>query len=219
MKKRNEILKSCPLFSGIKEEEFDSMLSCLGARELEYKKEAYIYMAGNAVSEIGIVLSGSVIIIKEDFWGNRTIISRMSAGDMFAESFAFAGIPKLPISVVAAENAEVLFIDCKNILNAYPSPCGFHTALINNMVRILAGKNVMLMQKIDHISCRTTRDKLLSYLSVQAIEAKSKSFTIPYNRQELADYLCIDRSAMSSELGRLRDEGILTFHKNNFELL
>lgn len=219
MKNRNEILKSCPLFTGIKEEEFDSMLSCLAARELEYKKDAYICMAGNSMSEIGIVLSGSVIIIKEDFWGNRTIISRMSASDMFAESFAFAAVRKLPISVVAVENTKVLFIDCKNIINSYASPCGFHTALINNMVNILAGKNVMLMQKIDHISCRTTKDKLLSYLSVQAMEAKSKTFTIPYNRQELADYLCIDRSAMSSELGKLRDDGILTFHKNSFELL
>ena len=195
------------------------MLSCLAARVVEYKKDNYIYMSGSTMSEIGIVLSGSVIIIKEDYWGNRTIISRMSASDMFAESFAFTAGEKLSISVVAAENAEILFIDCKNIINIETSPFGFHTILINNMVRILAGKNVMLMQKIDHLSCRSTRDKLLSYLSAQALEQKCKAFTIPYNRQELADYLCIDRSAMSSELGKLRDEGILTFHKNSFELL
>lgn len=187
------------------------MLSRLAVRDVEYKKDSYLYMAGNQVSEIGIVLSGSVIIIKEDYWGNRTIISRMSSSDMFAESFAFAGTDKLPISVVAAENTEILFLDCKNL--------GFHTALLNNMVRILANKNIMLMQKIEHISCRTTRDKLLSYLSVRAMETKSQSFTIPYNRQELADYLCTDRSAMSKELGKLRDEGLLTFHKNYFELL
>lgn len=216
---RYNILSECPLFTGIKQEEFDTMLSSLAARVVEYKKDNYIYMSGSIMSEIGIVLSGSVIIIKEDYWGNRTIISRMSASDMFAESFAFTAGEKLSISVVAAENAEILFIDCKNILNIDASPCGFHTVLINNMVRILAGKNVMLMQKIDHLSCRSTRDKLLSYLSVQALEQKSKAFTIPYNRQELADYLCIDRSAMSSELGKLRDEGILTFHKNSFELL
>ena len=216
---RYNILSECPLFTGIKQEEFDTMLSSLAARVVEYKKDNYIYMSGSIMSEIGIVLSGSVIIIKEDYWGNRTIISRMSASDMFAESFAFTAGEKLSISVVAAENAEILFIDCKNIINIDASPCRFHTVLINNMVRILAGKNVMLMQKIDHLSCRNTRDKLLSYLSAQALEQKSKAFTIPYNRQELADYLCIDRSAMSSELGKLRDEGILTFHKNSFELL
>ncbi len=215
---RNIILADCPLFFGIKEEEFDSMLSCLAARVMEYKKDTYIYTSGSDMSEIGIVLFGSVIIIKEDYWGNRTIIARMSASDMFAESFAFTAGDKLSISVVAAENTEILFIDCKNIININVSPCGFHTTLINNMVRILAGKNVMLMQKIDHISCRSTRDKLLSYLSAQALEQKNKSFTIPYNRQELADYLCIDRSAMSNELGKLRDEGILAFHKNSFEL-
>lgn len=219
MLNRNNILSECPLFTGIKQEEFDTMLSCLAARVVEYKKDNYIYMSGSIMSEIGIVLSGSVIIIKEDYWGNRTIISRMSASDMFAESFAFTAGEKLFISVVAAENTEILFIDCKNIINIETSPFGFHTILINNMVRILAGKNVMLMQKIDHLSCRSTRDKLLSYLSAQALEQKCKAFTIPYNRQELADYLCIDRSAMSSELGKLRDEGILTFHKNSFELL
>lgn len=221
MKNRNDILRKCPLFHGINEEEFSSMLSCLAAREMDFKKDAYVYMAGTKVSEIGIVLTGSVIIIKEDYWGNRTIISRMSSSDMFAESFAFAAADKLPISVVAVENTEILFMDCKNIMSSstYASPCGFHTILVNNMVRILANKNVMLMQKIEYISCRTTRDKLLSYLSAQALIYKSQTFTIPYNRQELADYLCIDRSAMSKELGRLRDEGILTFQKNNFELL
>lgn len=219
MKIRNEILTNCPLFSGIAEEEFDSMLSCLDAKEMEYKKDAYIYMAGNPMPQIGVVLSGSVIIIKEDYWGNRTIISRMAVSDMFAESFAFAAAHKMPVSVVAAENTKILFIDCKNVINSSASPCTFHTALISNMVCILADKNVMLMQKIEHLSCRSTKDKLLSYLSLQAMKAKSNTFVIPYNRQELADYLCIDRSAMSTELSRLRDEGIIAFRKNYFELL
>jgi CRP-like cAMP-binding protein len=214
-----EILKQNSLFAGVEEKEFDSMLSCLDAREKDYQKDDYILRAGNPIHEIGIVLKGSVTVIKEDYWGNRTIIGRMSVSDMFAESFSFAAITKLPVSVVAAENASILFIDCRQILNTHTSPCDYNSVLTGNMVRILANKNVMLMQKIDHISSRSIREKLLSYLSTQAMNSKNQAFIIPYNRQELADYLCIDRSAMSSELGRLRDEGILRFHKNEFELL
>ncbi len=219
MKDRNIILKQTPLFQGIKENDYDFLLKCLSAREQEYKKDTYIFMTGNPVTEVGIVLSGSVNIINEDYWGNRTIISKMSVGEMFGEAFSYAEITTLPVSVVAVENTRILFINYKQILTNCASLCTFHANLIHNMVRILAYKNIALTRKIEHTSRRTTRDKLLSYLSAQAITAKRQAFDIPFNRQELADYLSVDRSAMSNELCKLRDEGVLAFHKNHFELL
>lgn len=219
MKNKSDILKQSQLFFLIEQDKIEAMLACLAAREMEYKKDAYILSAGNAAKEVGIVLSGSVNVIKEDYWGNRAIIAKMTAGEMFAEAFSCADTDKLPVSVVAAEKTEVLFIDYRRIITTCSSACVFHTLLINNMLHILAKKNIMLTQKIEHTSRRTTREKLLSYLSAVAITAKSNSFEIHFNRQELADYLCVDRSAMSSELCKLRDEGVLEFNKNHFELL
>ncbi len=217
-KNRSGILSQSLLFQGIAEKDIGSMLGCLSAREKTYKKNAYILSAGDSVTEVGIVLSGSVNVIKEDFWGNRAIIAKSGAGELFAEAFSCIDTDKLPISIVASENSEVLFIDYKKIITTCSSACTFHTLLINNMIKILANKNIMLMQKIEHTACRTTRDKLLSYLSAQAIQAQSNSFTIPFNRQELADYLSVDRSAMSNELSKLRNEGILEFNKSRFHL-
>jgi CRP-like cAMP-binding protein len=219
MENKFEILKRSALFCGIEEKNIESMLKCLSAREAEYKKDAFILSAGDVPTEVGIVLSGSVNIINEDYWGNRTIISKISGGELFAESFSCSDTDKLPVSVVTSEKTEVLFIDYKRIITTCTSACVFHTALINNMMRILANRNILLTQKMEYTANRTTREKLLSYLSAQAIAAKSSAFAIPFNRQELADYLCVDRSAMSNELCKLRDDGMLSFRKNQFKLL
>lgn len=214
-----DLLNQTPLFAGMKADDIQGMLSCLSARTHTYAKDTYVLTAGDAAEEVGIVLSGSVNIIKEDFWGNRSIIGKVSGGGLFAEAFSCAGTGKLPVSAVTAERATILFINYKKIITTCSSACSFHTRLINNMIGILANKNILLTQKIEHTACRTTREKLLSYLSAQAMKAKGNSFVIPFDRQELADFLFVDRSAMSNTLSKLRDEGVLTFQKNHFTLL
>ncbi len=218
MKKYFEALKSCTLFREIDEAEITAMLECLGATIKAYGKGTYIWTAESKALQVGIVLSGSVNIIKEDYWGNRTILAKAEKGEMFGEAFSCANVERLPIGVVAAENTEIMLIDCKRIITTCSSACLFHTMLIRNMMKILAEKNIMMTQKMDHMARRTTREKLLSYLSSQAIKARSNSFNIPFDRQELADYLSVDRSAMSNELSKMRDEGILSYKKNYFVL-
>lgn len=213
-----ESLDKCPLFWRIEKAEQKAVLSCLKARQRGYIKGAYILASGEITKQFGIVLSGRISIIEVDFWGNRNILARVGTGGMFAEAFACTGNHKLTVSVEADESCEVLFLDAGQMLTPCEKGCSFHGQLIRNMIGILAQKNQMLTQKMAHITKRSTRAKLLSFLSEQAGEAGGPCFTIPFNRQELADYLSVDRSALSSELGRLKKDGFLDFHKNQFEL-
>jgi CRP-like cAMP-binding protein len=167
---------------------------------------------------VGIVLSGGLHIIRNDYGGNRLIVARIGPGELFGEAFSLGKVKKLPISIMAVEMSELFLFSSKRLVQPCASVCGFHAALIRNLIHDLARKNTMLMQKIEHVTRRTTREKLLSYLSAQARQAKNRTFDIPFNRQELADYLAVDRSALSAELGRMRTEGIIAFRKNHFEL-
>lgn len=212
------IIASSKLFEGIKADEIVGLLPCLSATEQNYKKDSYIYQMGDTINKIGLVLSGCVHLVKEDYWGNHTILSEVMLGEFFGEAFACLPTESIGISCVTTEPTKVLFLDIKKIITVCTSACNFHTRLIQNLMMILAQKNVLLTQKLDHISKRSTKEKLLSYLSAQATKQKSNTFTIPFNRQQLADYLSVDRSAMSSELCKLRDQGLLTFHKNSFTL-
>lgn len=212
------LLKKTCLFSGINDEDISTMLNCLSARIASYQKEEFILHTGDLVDQVGMVLSGSVLIIKEDFWGNRSILSEISPGSLFAETYACIGTTPLEVSTVASSDCQVLFLDFQKLLTTCSSACHFHTRLIHNLLSTLAQKNRILTKKLEHMSQKTTRDKLLSYLSAESLKAKSPSFTIPFNRQQLADYLSVDRSAMSSELGKLRKEGILDYNKNTFLL-
>ncbi|MGE4385630.1 MAG: Crp/Fnr family transcriptional regulator [Endomicrobiaceae bacterium] len=218
MKEYTDVLKKMPLFCNIDEKDIVSILSCLSAKEKIYNKEEYIWSEENKVSEAGIILAGSVNVIKEDYWGNRAIISKFSSGKMFGEAFSCSNLAKLPVSVVASEKTKILFINYKKIITICPNSCAFHSKLIDNMLKILADNNIMLIQKMEHIVKRTTREKILSFLSEQAKKANNNSFKINFNRQELADYLYVDRSAMSNEISKLRNEGILSFKKNHFKL-
>lgn len=218
MLKNFSTIKKCPLFINIKEQDLGTMLNCLSARARTYEKSEFIFNEGESISKIGIVLSGSVNIIKEDFWGNRSIISQIESGDLFGESFTFSDTNKVPITAISNEKTDILFIDYTKIISTCSNACDFHTELIRNMLKILANKNIMLTQKIDHLTRHSTREKLLSYLSEQSRRFESSSFTIPFNRQELADYLSVDRSAMSNELCKMRDEGLISFDKSNFTL-
>lgn len=218
MKEYLPVLKKCPLFAGVEEANIENILPCLSSVVKKYDKNQFIFEAEDRVTTVGLILSGSVLVIKEDFWGNRDILSQLGPAELFAEAFSCAQLDRLPVSVVAAEKTDVLLVNYKKIVTTCSTACSFHTLLIQNMMKILAQKSVVLMQKLEQMAKRTTREKLLAYLSAEAQKTGGSKFEIPFNRQELADYLSVDRSAMSSELGKMRDEGILDFEKNHFVL-
>ncbi|QIB69737.1 Crp/Fnr family transcriptional regulator [Aminipila butyrica] len=219
MKKYLNILKHNPLFANMTEEELPIMLDCLMVKVRDFSKNEIILMAGDRIDRVGIVVEGSVHIVKEDIMGNRTIIAHIATGQIFGEAFSCASTEKLPVTVMASVNCTIMFIDYNRIINTCSNACLFHHRLLENMLGILARKNIMLNNKIEHMSKRSTRDKVLSYLFEQTQQQERRSFKIPFNRQELADYLCVDRSALSNELSKLREEGILEFNKNEFNLL
>ncbi|MDR2820820.1 MAG: Crp/Fnr family transcriptional regulator [Desulfovibrio sp.] len=219
MEKYLPVIKTCRLFAGIATPDLKKLLHCLGAARAGFEKNCFIFHTGDAAGLTGIVLSGRVQVLQEDYWGNRSILTQLEPGGTFGEAVTCAEIQTLQPSVLAVEKSDILLLDCNRIMACCSTPCAFHTDMIKNMVRILAGKNIYLTQKIWHITRRTTREKLLSYLSAWAARAGDSAFEIPFNRQELANYLSVDRSALSNELSKMRDENILRCRRNYFELL
>lgn len=218
MKKYYEVLKKCPLFFGIDEENLIRMLTCLGATVDFYDKKYTIMPEGKPVKHIGIVLSGSVQINQIDYNGNRSILSNVYPGELFAEAFACAETESMPVSVSANEPSDIMLIDCSHILHTCTNGCGFHHQLIYNLMKDIAAKAIAFHQKIEVTSKRSTRDKLLTYLDMQARYFGSNSFEIPFDRQELADYLEVERSGLSAEISKLRREGVLESEKKFFRL-
>lgn len=219
MNKYFNIFRNCRLFDGIKDEDVTTMLTCLGARIIEFDKKYTIITEQSKALYIGIVLSGSAQIIQIDYYGNRSILSNVAPCEIFAESFACAEVKSIPISVIANEPSVVCLIDCSHILHTCANNCGFHRQLIFNLMKILAEKNLEFYRRIEITSKRTTREKLLTYLGLEARRLNLDSFDIPFNRQDLADFLEVDRSGLSAEISKLREEGILKSRKNHFELL
>ena len=219
MNKYISVLKKSSVFFNISDKEIEVLIGCMQPAVRRYKKGEYIFRHGDSTKNITILLEGSIHIQKDDYWGNRSIINIIEAGDMFAESYALSENSIMLNDAVAVENCTVAFFDTKHMLTSCASSCSFHNKIIQNLFVALAGKNIKLVQKLGHISRRSTREKLISYLSDQAQLSHSGSFSIPFNRQQLADFLSVDRSAMSNELCKMRDEGLLTFHKNSFTLL
>ena len=217
MRKIFETVKSNPLFEGISYSSFTDMLKCMSAKTAVYGKDDVILLSGNAVDSVGLIISGSAKVIKEDIDGRLSILAVLGVSEAFGEVFACAGVDHSPVTVQATEKTEILFIDYKRIISPCATACSFHAKLIENMLKLVAKKNLMLNRKIEIISKRTTREKLLTFFDMQ--RGMAKKFTIPYNREELADYLCVDRSAMSNELSKMRDSGLIKFSRNNFELL
>lgn len=217
MKEYAELLCDCPLFKGIGKDDISEMLECLGAKTIKYKRGQVIFSEGEPAENLGVVLSGAVKIERDDFYGNRSIISKIMSPNIFGEAFACAGVKSLPVNAVAAEDTEVMLISTLRITQTCTKSCGFHNSLIFNLLKIIADKNLMFHRRIEVTSKRTTRDKLLTYLSIQA-KISGSSFTIPFNRQELADYLDVDRSGLSSEIGKLRREGVIDCVRSRFTL-
>lgn len=219
MKKYFGILRKCSLFNNIEDENLISMLGCLGATVKAYGKKEIIIEEGENARYIGIVLSGSAQIVKIDYFGNRSIVSNLEPSEMFAESFACAEVEAIPINVIANEQSEIMLIDCNLVMHPCSNGCIFHQQIIFNLMKIMAIKNIMFHQKIEITSERTTREKLMAYLMLQAKKWKSNSFQIPFDRQELADYLQVERSGLSAEISKMRKEGIIKSNKKYFELL
>ena len=213
-----QILQKTRLFAGIREEELAPMLSCLQAIERHFARGAYIFHAGEEVRSVALLVRGTAHIQKEDFWGNRAILSSLEAGDVFAEAYAMAGAGPMRNDVVAVEDCAVLLMDVERVLTRCTNSCVFHARLTENLFALLAEKNRGLAQKLDCLSQRSTRQKLLAYLSEQAQRAGSAEFTIPFNRQQLADYLSVERSAMSAELSRMQAEGLIETDRSRFTL-
>lgn len=219
MEKRIAVLRLNELFYSIDATDIPGMLQCLAVEFAEYQKEETVFLAGQPATRIGIVCSGEVQVMRDDIFGNRNIMTKLGASEMFGEAFACARVDTLPVSVVATQPSTIALLDYRRIITMCANTCPFHSKLIENMLSILAQKNVGLRQRIEVLSARSTRSKLMLFLSMQAERSQSTEFDIPFNRQELADFLSVDRSAMSSELGRMQEDGQIRFHKNHFALL
>ena len=218
MKEMLSVLRTSGIFSGISEEETEKMLHCLEVRPETFQKDEYILRAGDLVEAFGVVITGKVLIIQEDFWGNRNILAAVGAGHCFAETFACSPGAVLNVSVMAQTNVQVLFLSVKRILTTCPSTCSHHSRMIRNLLSELAEKNLRLNEKITHLGQRSRRAKILSYLSAEAQRHGSAEFDIAFSRQQLADYLSVDRSGLSMELSRMQEEGLLEYRKNHFVL-
>ena len=219
MKEYLHILKACSLFRGVEEQELPGLLGCLGAVAQSYGRGQAVLLEGDPADRLGIVLRGSLQVVREDYYGSRSLLAVVHPGELFAEAFACAGAEHIPVSVIAAEESRVLLIDRRRVLTPCANACSFHSRLIGNLLEVVARKNLLLNGKIECMSPKTTREKLMTFLLRQAKQHNSSSFAIPFDRQQLADYLGVERSAMSAELGRMRRDGLLEFRKNQFRLL
>lgn len=219
MKDFFDILRECPLFDRIGDESLKEMLGCLNAKERSYKKGDVVFAEGDKAKYLGIVLEGSVQLVRVDYYGNRSILTNIEPPQLFGEAFACAGLKSLPVDAVAAADTRILLLDAQRIARPCGNACPCHGQTILNLLHIVAKKNLVLHQKIEITSKRSTREKLMTYLLLQAKNAKSHTFTVPYDRQELADYLEVDRSGLSAEISKLRNEKVLECRRSTFTLL
>ena len=209
-------LRKCALFDGIDLNEADTVLSRLSGRTRRFNKGEFIFMAGASQPQIGVLLSGQAQILRENHIGDSMIVRALQEGELFGETYACMGIETIPVSVCATAPCEVLFLSTQAILGTCISNCAFHHRLIANLLRVLAQKNMLLNRKMSYITHKTIRERLLSYFYDCMEQSGSERFTVPFNRRELADYLCTDRSALSRELSAMQREGIIEYKGNLF---
>jgi len=209
-------IKNCNLFNDIIHNDLSSVLSCLNAKTYAVQKNEFILSIGEKPEYIGIILEGNLQIIKEDINGERIIVDSLVPGDLFAEALCFSGISESPVSIVAINDSKIMLLAFNKIVHTCQNSCSFHTKLIENMLSIISQKNIFLQQRLDIIGKKTLRNKVLNYLELQNI--KDNNITIPFNREQLADFLCVDRSALSHELSRMKKNGLIDYYKNTFKL-
>ncbi len=209
------LLGAIGLFKGIKEDELSAMLKCLGAEFANVKRNTVLLLAGHRPQRVGVVLSGQLHIIKEDYDGNRTLVAALEPGEIFAEALCCAGVEHSPVTVVAETDAKVMQIQFERILHTCPSACGFHTKLIENMLGLIARKNLLLQSRMEMVTLHSVREKVLRYLGSFG---KGKTIVVPFNREQMADYLSVERSALSHELAKMKRDGLIEYRKNEFIL-
>ena len=212
------LLAGTMLFQGIREHEIEAMLTCFSAEERTYGKDAYIYRAGDVTGRLGVVMEGAVNIIKDDVWGNRKIIENIGGGQIFGETYACLKGEPLMVDVQASERSRILFMDVNRILTTCSSSCDFHNRLIRSLMYVLAHKNLVLTKKMDVITPKSLRERVLVYLSQESVKQGNRTVTVPFNRQQMADYLSVDRSALSAELSRMQRDGVISYEKNRFTI-
>lgn len=219
MEEYYSLLSASDLFYGLTYEELGSMLHCLGAKIVDTQKGDPVFLEGDPAGFVGIVLEGSVQVVQEDYFGSRSVIHHSGPGDVFAEAFSFTNLDTMPVSGYAVKNSRCMILSCRRMMTVCSNACTFHNRLVKNLLTLVSRKNLMLNEKIRFMSQRTTREKLLAYLSDQAKKTGSAEFTIPYDRQALADYLSVERSAMSAEISKLKKDGILEVKGSHFRLI
>ncbi|QQK08073.1 Crp/Fnr family transcriptional regulator [Miniphocaeibacter halophilus] len=207
------------IFKGILEDEMKPMFNCIGIYSKKYYKNEYIYFDGNELNNIGLIYKGTVHMIKEDYWGNKSIFMIMNRGEIFGESYICSDILTSSVSFYANTDCEIIFLPFSRVLKTCKNSCQFHNRLIENMVTEIAKKNIQLIEKVDILSKRTIREKIMTYLSQIAQISGEKSFVLPMGRNELSEYLGVNRSALSRELAQMKKEKIIDFSKNTFEIL
>ena len=212
------ILQNCPLFADVAPHDLDAVLDCLQARTIRVSRGQTVFQEGEPAENVGIVLSGWVQMVRDDYFGNRSIIGHAEPSQLFGEAFACAGTEML-VSVVAPADGEIMLADCRKVLTLCKNSCTFHNQIIYNLLQIVARKNLLLSQKLEILSRRSTREKLMQYLLQEAKNAGSDEFSIPYDRQGLADFLGVERSALSAEISRMRADGLIECRKNWFRLV
>ncbi|MGN0969741.1 MAG: Crp/Fnr family transcriptional regulator [Evtepia sp.] len=214
-----ELVKSCPLFRGIDPEDLGAMLKCMSAREIEPERGEFIMTTPGSAPLMGVVLAGEVEMISEDYFGKKSLLTVLPVGSVFGESYSCVKARNRTIAYQASGKCRVLLLDYDRILHACKLVCRFHHRMIENMVELIAEKNLELIEKLEVTSRTSIREKLLTYLTRQAERTGSATFQVPMGRTELAEYLCTDRSAMTRELSRMREEGLIDFDKRTFTLL
>lgn len=219
MEKQLQVLSKSRLFQGMEPKEIEEMLGCIGGKIQVFKKKASLLMAGDAVDSMGILLKGKIQIIHEDITGNRRLLEELGPGDIFAETMACLGLRHSPFSAIAAEDGEALFIPFGQMLKTCSSACDFHNRLIKNMMHLMAEKNWFLQKKVELLSLRTTREKLMRFFLNQGRKAGSLTFTLPFSRAEMADFLSVDRSAMCRELGKMQKDGLIAVDRRTVRIL
>lgn len=207
------------LFRGMEPSDIDEMLGCLLAKERTYKKGEIIFPEGSPTEQIGVVLTGRVVIELGDVWGNNSVLSSIGPGGVFAEAYACVPGEPLMVNVTAAEDTEALLLNIKRVLEPCSKVCPYHVRLVRNLLALCAGKNLQLSRRVLHTGPKSIRKRLLSFFSECIKRTGSYSFDIPYNRQQLADYLSVERSALSNELSIMQQDGLIRYEKNHFDVM
>lgn len=211
-------LKDFRLFDKIETDQLPAMLKCLSAVHRAVRKSEFIFLDGDRLEQIGVLLKGSVYMIKEDIWGGKTILSSIGSGDLFGESFVCGGFSNSTVSFQAMTDCEILLLPFHKVICSCSHTCAFHQQLIENMVKIIARKNVFMLNQIDILSKKTIRERVLAWLSQQTQQSAGRPPVAPMGRTELAEYLCVDRSALTREIAHMEKDGLIRSDQSAFYL-